>query len=58
MALFSQCFALSALTAPLLAGLALDRQGHGVGVWFTAAALCLGGQLLVQRIRPRSLEAA
>ena len=41
MALFSQCFALSAFVAPLLAGRFLDGQGHGAGVWsgLTLAAL-------------------
>jgi MFS family permease len=53
MALFSQCFALSAFGAPLLAGLALDLHGHGVGLWLTMTALCLGGQVLVKQIRPR-----
>jgi MFS family permease len=33
MALFSQCFAVSAFAAPLLAGRLLDGQGHGAGVW-------------------------
>jgi MFS family permease len=41
MALFSQCFALSAFGAPLLAGLLLDGQGHGVGLWLTVTVLCL-----------------
>jgi MFS family permease len=58
MALFSQCFALSALGAPLLAGMALDEQGHGLGVWWTAAALCCAGLVLAQRIRPRPAVAA
>jgi MFS family permease len=58
MALFSQCFALSALGAPLLAGMALDHQGHGLGVWWMAAALCSVGLALVQRIRPRPAVAA
>jgi MFS family permease len=53
MALFSQCFAISALTAPLLAGLALDGQGHGAGLWLVMAGLCVAGLLLVRRIRPR-----
>ncbi|MEO1003623.1 MAG: MFS transporter [Cyanobacteria bacterium J06638_7] len=53
MALFSQCFALSALTAPLLAGMALDSQGHGAGLWLVMATLCCAGMLLVRRIRPR-----
>ncbi|QEY33261.1 MFS transporter [Synechococcus sp. RSCCF101] len=42
MALFSQCFALSALTAPLLAGWLLDSQGHGVAVWSLMALACTG----------------
>jgi len=44
MALFSQCFAVSAFVAPLIAGRMLDGQGHGAGVWFllaAATALCL-----------------
>lgn len=41
MALFSQCFALSAFAAPLLAGRLLDGQGHGVGLWLVVSALCL-----------------
>jgi MFS family permease len=41
MALFSQCFALSAFAAPLLAGRLLDGQGHGVGLWLVVTALCL-----------------
>jgi hypothetical protein len=43
LALFSQCFALSGLTAPLLGGWLLDRQGHGAGLWLaTSGALLLG----------------
>ena len=38
MALFSQCFALSAFVAPLVAGRLLDGQGHGAGIWFGLAA--------------------
>lgn len=41
MALFSQCFAISAATAPLLAGRLLDAQNHGVGLWCLMAAVCL-----------------
>lgn len=54
MALFSQCFAISALGAPLLAGMAMERQGHGAGLWLAMATLCLAGLQLVRRIRPRS----
>jgi hypothetical protein len=52
MALFSQCFALSGLMAPLLGGWMLDRQGHGAGLWMaTSAALLLG--LPLARSLPR-----
>jgi MFS family permease len=53
MALFSQCFAISAFGAPLLAGMALDNQGHGLGLWFSVSALCLAGLVPLGRIRPR-----
>jgi MFS family permease len=52
MALFSQCFAISSLLAPPLAGLALDRQGHGGGVWLLFSLLCLAGFQLARRLRP------
>ncbi|MCP9915018.1 MFS transporter [Cyanobium sp. ATX 6F1] len=53
MALFSQCFALSAFVAPLVAGQLLDRQGHGVGLWSLMGVLCLAGLGLVRQLRPR-----
>lgn len=53
MALFSQCFAISAFGAPLLAGRALDDQGHGVGLWFSVSALCLTGLIPLGQIRAR-----
>ena len=52
MALFSQCFAISALVAPLAAGWLLDLQGHGAGLWASVAGLCLLGLLLVPMLRP------
>jgi MFS family permease len=52
MALFSQCFALSSLLAPTLAGQALDRQGHGGGLWLLFTLLCLAGFNLAKRLRP------
>ncbi len=57
MALFSQCFAISALIAPPLAGLALDGQGHGASLWLVMAALCASGLLLLGWIRPRNQHA-
>jgi MFS family permease len=50
LALFSQCFALSGLTAPLLGGWLLDRQGHGVGLWLATSAVLLSGLPLVARL--------
>jgi len=53
MALFSQCFAISALTAPLLAGWLLDYQGHGMVVWSLVAVACAGSLMLVGRLDRR-----
>lgn len=47
MALFSQCFALSAVLAPPLAGELMRRQGHAVQVWLLLAGACLAGLLLL-----------
>ena len=58
MALFSQCFALSALAAPLLAGLALDAQRHAGGLWIGMTLLCLAGLNLVRRLKPRQAAQA
>ncbi|MEI8251977.1 MAG: MFS transporter [Synechococcus sp. ELA057] len=58
MALFSQCFALSALIAPLVAGQLLDSQGNGVVLWLGMGALCLLGLPLVgqlERFQRRNL---
>ncbi len=50
LALFSQCFALSAFAAPLVAGWLLDLQGHAIGLWLAMAALLLLGLLPVARL--------
>lgn len=52
MALFSQCFAISAFAAPLIAGLALDTQRHGAGLWLATALVCLAALPLARRLRP------
>jgi MFS family permease len=54
MALFSQCFALSAFGAPLLAGLLLDGQGHGLLLWLLVALVCALCLLLIGPIRRRA----
>ncbi len=43
LALFSQCFAVSSLVAPLLAGEVLERQGHGTVLWLGMALGCAIG---------------
>ena len=53
MALFSQCFAISATGAPLVAGALLDRQGHGLLLWLLMAALCIVSLPLLKGVRPR-----
>ncbi|MGB1621811.1 MAG: MFS transporter [Synechococcus sp.] len=53
MALFSQCFALSAVVAPLLAGALLDLQGHGLLLWILMSGACLAVLPTLQRLRPR-----
>ena len=53
MALFSQCFAISATGAPLMAGALLDAQGHGLVLWLLMAALCLISLPLLKGVRPR-----
>lgn len=50
MALFSQCFAISAFTAPLVAGRLLDGQRHGVGLWLGMALLSLVSLPLVAQL--------
>jgi len=58
LALYSQCFAISAFAAPLLAGRLLDGQEHGVGLWLTMAVVCLLGLTLVaqmERIQRRNV---
>ncbi len=53
MALFSQCFAISAIAAPLLAGTILDQQGHGLALWLLMAGTCLAVVPLLKAVRPR-----
>ena len=53
MALFSQCFALSAVVAPLLGGQLLDQQGHAVVLWLLMALACVVMLPTASRLRPR-----
>jgi len=53
MALFSQCFAISAVVAPLLGGTVLDQQGHGLLLWLGMALACLAMLPTASQLRPR-----
>nr|WP_173358519.1 MFS transporter [Parasynechococcus marenigrum] len=55
MAMFSQCFALSAMAAPVVGGNLLDQQGHGLTLWIGVAAISLAVLPLVKGLRPRFL---
>jgi hypothetical protein len=60
MALFSQCFAFSALVAPVVTGVLLDSQRNGVVLWLLTAVACGACLLLLpaisQQARRRSLQ--
>ena len=53
MALFSQCFALSAIVAPLVGGALLDLQGNGLLLWMIMATACLVMLPALSRLQPR-----
>jgi len=55
MALFSQCFALSALVAPVVTGVLLDSQRNGVVLWLLTALSCGACLLLLPAIQRRAL---
>jgi len=55
MALFSQCFALSALVAPVVTGVLLDSQRNGVVLWLLTALCCGACVLLLPAIQRRAL---
>ena len=53
MAMFSQCFTISAIAAPVLGGNLLDKQGHGLTLWCAVAVISLAVLPLVKGLRPR-----
>ena len=57
MALFSQCFAISALVSPLLAGRVFDINGNGMLIWITTCIGSLTMLPLINSIREASLKA-
>ena len=54
MAIFSQCFALSALFTPALAGVIIDQQGHVMIIWLGMSMGCLTMLPLTKLVRTGS----
>ncbi|MXY63331.1 MAG: MFS transporter [Synechococcus sp. SB0665_bin_28] len=46
MAAYSECWGISAVVAPPVAGWLLEMQGHGVGLWLLLTTLCLAASRL------------
>ncbi len=53
MALFSQCFAVSAIVAPLAGGALLDVQGNGLLLWLLMGGACLIVLPTLRSLKPR-----
>ena len=53
MALFSQCFAISAIVAPLAGGALLDLQNNGLLLWLLMAGACLLVLPTLRSLKPR-----
>lgn len=53
MAMFSQCFTISAMAAPVLGGNLLDRQGHGLTLWIAVSVISLAVLPLTKGLKPR-----
>ena len=53
MALFSQCFAVSAIVAPLAGGALLDLQNNGLLLWLSMGGLCVIVLPTLRTLKPR-----
>ena len=53
MALFSQCFAVSAIAAPLVSGALLDAQNNGLMLWLLMGGACLVMVPTLRNLKPR-----
>ena len=53
MALFSQCFAVSAIVAPLAGGALLDLQDNGLLLWLLMGGACLVVLPTLRSLKPR-----
>ena len=52
MALFSQCFAISAIVAPLAGGFLLDLQNNGLLLWLLVSGACLTALPTLSHLKP------
>ncbi len=53
MALFSQCFAISAIVAPLAGGALLDLQSNGLVLWLLMGGACIVVVPTLRNLKPR-----
>ena len=53
MAMFSQCFTISAMAAPVLGVNLLDQQGHGLTLWIAVSVISLAVLPLTKGLKPR-----
>ena len=53
MALFSQCFAISAIVAPLAGGALLDLQKNGLLLWLLMSGACVIVIPTLRSLKPR-----
>ena len=53
MAMFSQCFAISAIVAPLAGGALLDLQNNGLLLWLLMGGACLVVLPTLRSLKPR-----
>ncbi len=51
MAMYSQCFAISAFIAPLMAGQIMDNYDHAVILWILMSIFCFGALSLINTIK-------
>ena len=56
MAMFSQCFAISALTIPVLAGILMDLQGNGALIWLVISITCIAMLPLTKFVNGSSIS--
>ena len=49
MALYSQCFAISAFFGPIYGGWILEKQGNGMTIWISMCLSCLVMMLITNK---------